>query len=103
MFEKIKAAFLVLQKGRELKNPEIWKNVQALTLTLTAMLAGVVPFLPFNVPQEIIDQLGAGLASLFVGGFAAFQLYITVASSKKVGLPSGSAAGSDPVQPGTAS
>lgn len=95
-----------LQAGEELKNAATWKNTQAITGAITAVLGFVALVLPYiGVKIETTpDQLSA-----IAGGIAAvvglFNGYTTIATSKKVGLPAGNGDtnGSDGnvVSPGT--
>ena len=85
-----------LKAGQELKNVEVWKNTQAATGALVAIGGFAVVILGWvGVKIEITtDQLSAiagGIATL-VG---VFNTYTTLASSKRVGLPSGGG-GDDP-------
>ena len=89
---KIAALFKVFRKGNEVANPEGWKNGQVTANTVAALLTAVLAALDaFNIHFPVPD--GAVLA--IAGGlFAAVNVGITLASSKRVGLP-----GLDPLPP----
>lgn len=85
MFDKIKALYLVLQAGESLKNPEVWKQRQALYTLLVPILGAIPQFveLPIPIPQESIRDISMGAATIFT---VIWNLYLTYATSKKVGL-----------------
>jgi hypothetical protein len=93
MFDKIKLLFVVLQKGQELANADAWKNTQAAMSALGAIIAAVVAFAPFPMPPEITMAIAGGVVAVV----QLVQLYLTYATSKRVGVP----AGSSPADPAT--
>lgn len=95
-----------LHAGEELRNVATWKNTQAITGALTAILGFVALVLPYvgvkiETTPEQLSAIAGGIAAV-VG---LFNGYTTVATSAKVGLPSGDGDSNDPgremVQPGT--
>lgn len=94
---RIWSLITALQAGRELGNVETWKNVQAATSALVAVLSALAIFLPPELrPDEVqIGALAAGVAT--AGGLVG--VYLTYATSRRVGLPPGPAP-LDPPDPG---
>jgi hypothetical protein len=77
----VKPALTVLYHGQSLTNPDTWKNAQALTNLGIALGAIVVAFVPsLNLPRETIGAVAVAIASIA-------NWYLTLATSKKVGLP----------------
>jgi hypothetical protein len=77
----IKPALTVLYHGHALSNPDTWKNAQALTNLGIALAAIVATFVPgVNLPSETIGSVAVAVASVA-------NWYLTLATSKKVGLP----------------
>lgn len=84
---KFWAALEVLQKGKSLSHPGGWKNAQALANFITALGALAAMFYPQAVQQ--VDALTGALAATAVAGV---NVYLTLATSEKVGV------GAAPVQ-----
>lgn len=77
----IKPALTVLYHGQSLTKAETWKNAQALTNLGIAMVAIVATFVPtVNLPSETIGSIAVAIASVA-------NWYLTLATSKTVGLP----------------
>lgn len=77
----IKPALTVLYHGQSLSNPDTWKNAQALTNLGIALAAIVATFVPgVNLSSETIGSVAVAIASIA-------NWYLTLATSKKVGLP----------------
>lgn len=92
---KVKAAWAVLRKGEELTNAERWKRGQITVNAVAVFLAAVVgaaKTFGFDIPlsDEVINQIATGV----IGLAAAFNTYVTAATSKRVGLRA-----ADPVEP----
>lgn len=73
-----------LKLGESLKNPEAWKSAQVLTTAIGGMLYLLLPYLPENIAPtpEVLDVI----INAIVGVIVAVNAYITLASSKKVGV-----------------
>ena len=103
MFDKIRAALVVLQKGKELNNAQVWKDAQNLSSIVIAIIGAIVVFLPPNLAayltQDIIERIGPEIAAICVSVFALIQLYITTATTKRLGLPAKPSAGGDTAGP----
>lgn len=82
--------FRALQAGKELANAATWKKAQLWTSNLTILLGAAVSIAaaaghPLPLGPEQITTLVSALAVL-VG---LFNSYVTVASTKKLGVPPG--------------
>lgn len=87
-----RAAIAVLRYGRELTRAEAWKNIQAVTSLLVALLALAAAFgLDWKLSAQMVDALANGLSALVAAGVFLANAYLTWATSKRVGLP-----GTDP-------
>lgn len=92
-----------LRKGAQLAKPETWKSVQLVsTLVAGALVSGysflVAMGLGDVVPDDALSQLGVALGAAV---YTLVQAYLTVATTKKIGvLPPAAApaALADPVQ-----
>jgi hypothetical protein len=80
--DKILAAFLALEEGRSLENITFWKKIQ---LTTNALMA-VVIVLPDFVLNRFGDENGISLIVLSIA--VLINLYLTPATTKKIGLRS---------------
>ena len=82
--------FTALKKGKELKNKEIYKNLQSLTNVVAALVAfavAAIKLFGYEIPitDDQIVMVSGGIASLvFVGNSV-----ITLATSKTVGIGNG--------------
>lgn len=78
--------FEAVQAGKELSNPEIWKNRQTTMNMLVVLLSGSAYLASLlggvTVPQDVVT--GAAEAIAIVLGL--INAYLTTATSKKVGL-----------------
>ena len=80
----------VLYKGRALANLSLWKNVQAASTALALFLTAAMGWAKssgVNVPvlgEGDVGALAAGIAT-------AVSLYLTYATTPRIGLPAGSA------------
>lgn len=92
LVEKLKLLFVVLQRGNELANVGVWKNTQAAVAAVGALLAAVVAFMPFEIPEELTLAAAGGAVAIV----QLVQLYLTYATSKRVGLPAGDNAADAP-------
>ena len=86
-----------LQAGKQLENSKEWKNAQATTNAIAAILAAVLAILPmvgFNLPvtHEQLVAIASGAAAML----GLYNTYTTVATSKTVGVPPRSGADGDP-------
>ncbi len=87
----------VLYKGRALANLELWKNVQAATGALTAFLLAALAWAKSTgVALPLIGE--SDLALIAAGIASGVQLYLTYATTPRIGLPAG-AAGADGSRP----
>lgn len=80
---KFLAALAALRYGSSLTDPALWKNRQMLMNALLGLVAAVAPFLPVEMSHE--DQLAIAGGVAAIGGL--LNLYLTAATSEKVGLP----------------
>lgn len=74
-------ALEVLKKGQELRSAAAWKNVQVIASALAALL---VLLRLFGVDLGISDEEIAAIAG---GIVAVVNIYFTLATSRKVGIP----------------
>lgn len=83
MFKNIGKIFRALKQGESLTHASRWKNVQATTTALTAVLAAVILLVPnLGLTDADIQALASGIA--IIGGV--ISSYLTYATSRKVGL-----------------
>ena len=77
----IAPALQVLRQGQELRNPAAWKNAQIIANVLSAVvgLLGAAGY-PFGISDADVMGIAGGIV-------AAINIYTTIATSKKVGLP----------------
>jgi len=83
VLEKIFAAGKAIQAGESLKDPAAWKNKQQLMNALTIILGVVPTFIDIDLAEADINAISYGVAT----GVAVVNLYLTAATSTKVGLP----------------
>lgn len=102
----IRELIRALNAGEELRNAATWKNTQATTGAITAILGFVALVLPYigvkiETTPEQLSAIAGGVAAV-VG---LFNGYTTIATSAKVGLPprdgDSNDSGREMVQPGT--
>jgi hypothetical protein len=89
MLSKLKAALKVLQRGQEVADPATWKNRQLGVTAVTALLVAIAAASSaFGVDLGVTD---AQIESAVIGGASVvglvFNVWATLATSKKVGLP----------------
>lgn len=83
----ISSIWTALQKGKEVANPETWKNRQN-TINIVVALLGVSLFIirfagvDINVTDDEIMIIASGIATIL----GAVNSIITTASSTKIGL-----------------
>jgi len=83
ILDKVFAAGRALKAGEELENPAVWKNQQSLMNTFMIILGSVPIFIDIDVSEAQLNAISYGFA-VFAG---VCNLYITNATSRKVGLP----------------
>lgn len=85
---KIWAIIEALQKGKELKNRETWKNAAALTSIFSAFFGAMLLFLP-----ELETIINPAAKSTIINGIVeivlVFNAYTHIATSKTVGIGNG--------------
>jgi hypothetical protein len=82
---QVAAIVTAMQKGSELANPALWKNVSAATAVVTSVLWALINLLGvFDVSFMLSKEQVDAIAVLVV---AAVSVYFTFATSTKVGLP----------------
>lgn len=77
-----------LKAGEELKNAATWKNLQATSSSISAVIGGIFCVLGLvgvhlNVTPEQVIAIAGGIAGIL----GVFNTYTTIATSKKVGIP----------------
>lgn len=83
-----RAALDVLKIGRELRSAEKWKNAQAVTSLLFALLALAAAFgLEWHPSAATVDNLANAASALVSAGVFLLNAYATWATSKRVGVP----------------
>lgn len=82
---KMLAALAALRYGSSLTDPAIWKNRQLLMNALIGLLAAIAPFLPVELSHEDQKAIAGGIAAVGI----VLNIYLTAATSDKVGLPAG--------------
>lgn len=76
-----------LHAGKELENPDTWKNRQSTTNAVAAILAGIVIVLRvFGIKLPLDDAQLSVVTAAIVGLLQVANIIITMATSKKVGL-----------------
>ncbi len=85
MFEKIKALYQLLQKGKQVENPAFWKGIQSkVQPVIAAIIIAVVSLLKGTKYELPVDDHMAFVAAGVIFGFVNWVL--TTITSKKVGL-----------------
>lgn len=90
MIEKIKLAWQALKKGKELANVETWKvmqnaiNAVAGVLFIAASFASSMGYSPDWLNGQSIDALSTAIGA---AGWLFVNLYLTTATTKRIGLP----------------
>lgn len=76
--------FRVLYKHRSLLNVSTWKNVQMVSVALSAIAFTVLHFFPsLSIDSQVIEGIVTGIA--YIG--SAIAIYLTPATTNKIGLP----------------
>jgi hypothetical protein len=90
--------FKALLAGVALKHSKTWKNLQLLTNSTVAITGVALPVLLHNhvISPEIINYIGGGLAML---AFGVYNVYTTVATTEKIGLPNKDTSGTGAAPP----
>lgn len=88
MFAILMKAFSALKAGEQLANVGGWKNVQVTTNLIVILLGFVVAVVRLKFPDVLVpdDQLlslAMGIATIL----GAINGYLTVATTKKIGIP----------------
>lgn len=87
MFGKIGIIFTALKQGESLFHAEAWKNIQLATNAIVAVLTAVLVFVPnLGLSTSDIASLAFGIATIG----SVINGYFTVATTKKIGIPSAS-------------
>lgn len=84
---KLLAALAALRHGASLADPAGWKRRQNTVNALVGLLGAVALFLPVELSDADIEMLAGGVAVLL----AIANLYVTTASTDKIGVPARSA------------
>ena len=80
-----------LKAGEEVKNAETWKNIQATTSAIIAISGAIFMALGWvGVHLEISPEQLSAIAGGIAGILGVFNTYSTIATSKRVGLRTGS-------------
>ena len=75
-----------LKAGEELSNPATWKKGQHLTNTVGALVLSVMGLVRWKFPEANIPaELADTLTQIIVGVLIAVNLYLTPATTKKIG------------------
>ena len=82
--DKFNRALEVLQAGKSLENPEVWKNRQLL-MTPILVILGAIPYFFPNIPLVAGDQNIIALSLAILGTLV--NGYLTVGTTDKIGLP----------------
>lgn len=86
LFQAIPALLKAIKAGEELKNAGAWKVGQNLTNTIYLVLVGLVAAAKaFNFDLGLSDDKLLELAGYITGLVGIANVYITTASSKKIG------------------
>lgn len=80
---KIAAALAALRYGSSLSDPAAWKERQNTINALAGLIGAALVFFPMGLSDEDIRMLATGGAVLL----GLVNVYLTTASSDKVGLP----------------
>jgi hypothetical protein len=76
-----------LQAGKELSDPAKWKNRQNLTNTVGVMVVAIAGLIKWKFPDFTLPAgLEDYIIEVTVGVLGAVNLYLTTATSKKVGV-----------------
>lgn len=84
MISIAKDALKALKTGNELKNPSKWKKTQVLATAIGTILILVLKYVvpDLTLPAGLIDDISSGIIGLVVSS----NMYLTVATSKKVSI-----------------
>lgn len=96
------AAIQALRAGKELANAAAWKNRQnAINAVVGLLVFAASVANAYGLEIQLTDDLAAGIAT---GVWAAVNLYLTTATTSKIGLPAqAEPAGLDGERDGTGS
>ena len=84
MFDKIRAGYAVLQAGKSVADPALWKKRQITTTALTAVIwAAVQAAAAFGINVPVDTETVDGLA---VAVIAVVNFVLTIATTKKAVL-----------------
>jgi len=83
MLDKLFAAANAVKAGESLKNPASWKNIQTLMNAFLVILGTIPVFVDIEISDAQLNAIAYGLATLA----GVVNVYITNATSDKVGLP----------------
>lgn len=83
---KLMSLFAALRYGSSLADPAIHKNRQNLVNALVGLFGALVVWAPIEIASDDIINIAGGIASLI----GLYNIYITTASTKQIGLPSNS-------------
>ena len=94
MINEFKSFFTAFKQGKQLANSATWKNRTVATNALVAFLGAMVIIgkgfgYDFNLDQDTITAVGAGVAAFVTVGNSIMQ----VVTTKKIGLPADGEAG----------
>jgi hypothetical protein len=72
----------VLCKGYELSNAEMWKNIQNAINIVAGILFVIVQNYQLPIDKDMVNLLAGGIV-------AVVNIILTIATSKRIGLPTG--------------
>ena len=76
-----------IRHGQELQDPAKWKRGQNLTNAVGGLIAALVGILKWKFPDfELPSGMEEHFIEIVIGILVAANLYITTASSKKIGV-----------------
>lgn len=79
MFKYFKKFLSVLEVGKSVDNPELWKNIQSLANIIVIFMGAV----DSTLSESQTNNIGLTSAIVLTG---AYNIYLTLATSKKVGI-----------------
>lgn len=76
-----------IRHGQELQDPAKWKRGQNLTNAVGGLIAALIGMIKWKFPNfELPAGMEEHLIEIVIGILVATNLYITTASSKKIGI-----------------